>query len=318
MGDAGGSARDEPARARLAALEAEVTALRGELEQLRRIVDARSPDAEHPATGAPQPSIGRGPTATNPRAPRRASGQKGVEWQGRAISGDELESFVGRYGTNALGALVSMLGVGTLLVWAVNRGLLTPEVRVALGALAAALVGAAGIYFRRRGERRYGNVLIALALAMTDLVAWGAGPRLQVVPTSLALVIVDVVALAVAWLAVQDESEFLFAVAILGALAAPFVTLPEGGRAAPLLAYGGAVLLGAMRVAHDPRWWRTILAMLAGAGFYVLAAAALPAGTGWYAPYLIPLFGGVLSPARSPSRSRSGGGRSPGGSWPLA
>jgi len=97
-----------------------------------------------------------------------------------SLSGDALESWVGRYGTLLAAAFVILLGVGTLVVWAAQRGLLSPQVRVAAGAVATACVAAAGLQFRRKGERRYGNVLLALSLAMTAVVAWGAGPKLHI------------------------------------------------------------------------------------------------------------------------------------------
>src|SRR4029079_10858199 len=112
------------------------------------------------------------------------------------------------------------------------------------GALATACVAVAGLQFRRKGERRYGNVLLALSLAMTAVVAWGAGPRLHLIPSTVALAVVDLVALAIAALATQDDSEFLFVVAVAGALSAPFIMADNTGRPDILLAYGVVVLLG--------------------------------------------------------------------------
>jgi uncharacterized membrane protein len=204
-GGDGGTPRSSSDEARLAALEAEIAALRGELTELRgrvgRIEPSARPAETPPAFGAAAQSALANRLRGAPAGVRRSS-----------LSGDAVESWIGRYGTLVAGAFVILLGVGTLIVWAVQRGLLSPELRVAAGAATTACVAGAGWQFRRRGERRYGNVLLALALAMTDVVAWGAGPRLHVVPPGLALLVVDVVALAIATLATRDESEFLFAV----------------------------------------------------------------------------------------------------------
>jgi len=140
-------------------------------------------------------------------------------------------------------------------------------------------------------------VLLALALAIVDLVAWGAGPRLHLIPTTVALGIVDVVAIALAVLALSDGSEFLFSVAVAGALSAPFVTSDGGGTALALLLYGGTVLAGALRTARDPQWWRAFAVMVAGALVYSLAAGQLPTSTSWYGPYLITMFGGACAAA---------------------
>jgi uncharacterized membrane protein len=290
MTDAGGDGeapRSRSDEARLAALEAEVAELRGQLTELRSRLRPTEPSmrsAEAPPTSRPAaPSELERRSRTGSSA-RRAS-----------LSGDALESWVGRYGTLVAAACVILLGVGTLVVWAVQRGLLSPELRIAGGAATTACVAAAGWQFRRRGERRYGNVLLALALAMTDVVAWGAGPRLHIVPAGVALLVVDVVAIAIAWLATQDESEFLFGVAMAGALSAPFVTTDEAGRPDTLLAYGALVLLGGMRASRHSHWRRAMTLLIAGAALYELAAAGLPSVSSWYGPFLIPLFGAVLA-----------------------
>jgi hypothetical protein len=212
-----------------------------------------------------------------------------------SLSGDAVESWVGRYGTLIAAAFVILLGVGTLVVWAVQRGLLSPQVRVALGAVATAGVASAGMHFRRKGERRYGNVLLALSLAMTAVVAWGAGPRLHIIPSTLALAVVDLVAFGIAVLASQDDSEFLFVVAIAGALSAPFVTADNSGRPDLLLAYGTVVLLGGIRGSSDPDWRRVPFLLVGGALLYELAAAGLPGVAAWYGPYLVVLFGAALA-----------------------
>jgi predicted membrane protein DUF2339 len=260
---------------RLSALESELAALRAEVVELRRL--STHVEQERPS------GLARLHLGARARASRHA------------LTGDQLESWVGRYGTLASGAAVILLGVGTLIVWAVNRGLLRAEVRVAGGVLTAIGVATAGLHFRRKGEQRYGNVLLALALAITDVVAWGAGPQLHLVPTGAALIVVDVVALMLAALAVHDESEFLFAIAVAGALSAPFVTADRPGAALTLLAYGATVSLGALRAARDPEWRRAMALLVLGAAAYTVVTASLPIGAQWYGPFLIPLFGGVLS-----------------------
>ena len=293
------------AHARMAALEAEVAALRLEMASLRALIRPATPN---PTEGAAPPHAG---AFVNPaiaaalrQAPDDTSGAPaGAEApHGRpsfsqrlhseaAISGDELESMVGRYGTLSLAALLVLMGVGAIIKMAVEKGLLTPEVRVLAGLVVAVLLTGAGVVFRGRGEVRYGGVLLALALAVVDLVAWGAGPLFHLVPVAAAMAAVDVVALALAALALKDQSEFLFAVSVAGALSAPFVTSDGGGTALNLLLYGGVVLAGALRAARNPLWSRAFAVLVIGALVYSLAAAALPVSTGWYGPYLIALFG---------------------------
>jgi hypothetical protein len=266
---------------RLASIEQQVAALRSELLALREAIRPTEPAAK--VAMAPVSS------STAQFSDRLHSSV--------AISGDELESLVGRYGTLALAALVILMAVGAVIKMAVQRGLLTPEVRVVAGVIVAVLLAMTGFLFRRRREVRYGGVLLALSLAVIDLVAWGAGPLFHLVPIVVALGAVDVMAVGLAALALNDHSEFLFTVALAGALSAPFVTSNGGGSALALLLYGGVVLAGALRSARDPGWWRAFAVLVIGALFYALSATALPIGAEWYGPHLVALFGGGCAAA---------------------
>ena len=259
---------------RLAALEQQVAALAAEVARLR---------------AAASPASARRDVAPHHDAFARASAVAA------AIKEDEIESLVGRYGTLLLGAFVLLMGVGVLIQLAVAHGLLTPVVRVGIGALVAAGVGAAGVYFHRRGEVRYANVLLGLALALVDLVAWGAGPRLHIVPTEVSLTVVVIAAVALAALALHDGSEFLFSVAAGAALSAPFVTTERLAAPETLLAYGAAVLLGSLRAVRDPRWERAFVVLVAGALVYALSAVAMPATAGLASPFAVALFGGACA-----------------------
>ena len=289
------AAADIGTAARLSALERQVAELRAEVAQLRAAASRGEPVRVPPDVAAlrlpPRPTTNRAASSQTPRGP--------FTWARDAMrsasGGLELEAIVGRYGTLLLAALVILMGVGVLIRVAVSRGLLTPEVRVAMGALAAAAVGAAGLHFHRRGEVRFGNVLLALALAVVDLVAWGAGPQLQLVPTSVALVIVDIVAIALATLALRDGSEFLFSIAVAGALSSPFVTTDGRGSAPALLTYGALVIVGSLRAVSDPRWIRAFGVLVAGALVYALTAAAMTTGSAWYSPFAVVLFGAACA-----------------------
>ena len=299
----GATPRDE----RLAALEGQVAALSAEVAALRDAVRPAAPSDGTGAIGVQPPFVSSAvaealrkppsPVENAPQTPTAGWGRSDRMHAGHAMSGVELESLVGRYGTLLLAALVILMAVGALIKMAVQHGLLTPEVRVVAGVVVAMLLAAAGIVFRSRGDVRYGGVLLALSLAVVDLVAWGAGPRFNLVPVGVALGVVDVVALGLVALSLRDHSEFLFVVAIAGALSAPFVTTDGGGTALALLLYGGIVLAGALRSAQDSGWMRAFAALVLGALVYSLAAAALPMSGAWYGPFLVALFGGTCAVA---------------------
>ncbi|HEU4641898.1 MAG TPA: DUF2339 domain-containing protein [Gemmatimonadaceae bacterium] len=253
------------------ALHQQVAALRDEVRALRA---ADIPIPEHPALLPPLPppvpeSRAPNPAPVAPRAPREPFPSPDSRVPSPAPL--DLEALLGRYGTIALATLALLTGAGAFLTWAIAHGLLGPAQRVALGALGAAAVGWVGWRLRARGTVRFGNVLLALALALIHLDAWAAGPRLHVLAPALVLVATAGASAALAALALRAREEALFAVGLGGALAAPFVTTNGGGSALLLAGYGWIVIAGGAIALRD-RAWRVALG-IAGVGCAAYAVA---------------------------------------------
>ena len=208
--------------------------------------------------------------APRPPAPDEAARAAG----GWSLPTMDVEGLVGRYGALALAALTILLGVGAFISWAVDHVRLGPEARVALGALAAAAVATLGFRLRSRGARSYGNALLALALALVHLVAWGAGPYLHLIPDEAALAVSDIAAVALAILALREREQALFVVGLGGALVAPFVFGNADANVWALLAYGLTVRLAGARALASPGWIVARRVLGLGASAYALAALA--------------------------------------------
>ena len=212
-----------------------------------------------PRAGSPPP---------RPRAPRPARAPQ----RDFIPSGMTFEDLVGRYGAMVLAALAIMSGVGIFLSWAIAQNLIGPQVRVAAGFAAAAALAALGWRLRTRDARTFGNTLIGLALAVVHVVAWGAGPGLQVMPNWLALAIAAAASIALALLAWRSGEESLFVVGVGGALIAPFVTTPGRGNGEALLVFGWLVLTLALSGMRS-RPWTTARWLLGAAGITYASAA---------------------------------------------
>ncbi len=292
-----------PHQPRLDALEKAVQGLSAEVAQLRAEVRRRA-EAPMPAGAAPPPAprplqhlsapaaaAGPAPTAaSNASDPSAGSGSEPrpgpaaplpprTTVSGGVVSGG-VEQMIGRYGTVVVATVAILLGLGAFLQWAVARGLLGPEVRVALGAVAAAVLGVLGLRLRKQGSVTFGNALLAIALAVVHLVAWGAGPILGIVPPMLALAVAAAASVALAALALREGEEFLFLLGLGGALFAPFGTMEgEGGRG-QLLLFGGVMLTGAIAAIRDTAW-RIAPRLIAPFAFWYMASAAnMPRGAG--------------------------------------
>ena len=266
---------------RLDALEQAVRDLAREVERLR--ADVRSMRREPPAD-ASRLDFGAAPRVAPvlPPRPRPATKPAGAAthapsdrpaWQSIG-----LETLIGRYGALALAALAILLGIGVFLSWAVEHVRLGPVARIALGALTAAGMAGLGGWLRRRGARRFGNVLFGLALAIAHVVAWGAGPYLQVVPSFVALGAAALASAALAALAWREDEEALFAVGLGGALIAPFVTSAGESAVLALLIFGFVVVGSGVLAIGDRAWLVARRLIMAGVGLYAGAALAMPGG----------------------------------------
>src|SRR6185503_14550702 len=124
------------------------------------------------------------------------------------------------------------------------------------------------------GSKRFGSTLLALALALVHVDAWGAGPYLKLVPSPVALGVAAAASVALAVLAWMNDEEALFSVGVGGALIAPFVTSRDAGSVPALLVYGYVVLTCGL-VALRGRAWRTSVAVTTiGCWLYTATSAA--------------------------------------------
>ncbi len=262
---------------RIDRLEGVVRALNQQLVELRAEVVALGgrarPAAASAAAAASIPTAAPAPKAATAAAPKSApSAQPTSRAVYENLSKLNFEELIGRYGTIALATLALLAGMGAFLTWAIAHGLLGPAQRVILGGLGAAGVAAIGWWLRSRGTLRFGNTLLAISLALVHLDLWAAGPRLHVIPSSVALAVTAVASVALAMLALRTEEETLFCVGFGGALLAPFVTSTGGGSAVVLATFGFLVIAASI-AALESRSWR-IATVLAGVGCFVYSSAA--------------------------------------------
>jgi hypothetical protein len=266
-------------------LEREIAALRREIAELRA---EREPPGERTLRG--EPVLRRVPTSP-PRPALVDDLTRRLHLDALPHDRADLEAVVGRYGTVAIAALLILMGVGAFLTWAIGVISIGPRLRVVLGVVLAAIVAAAGWRLRTRdaasGARRFGDVLLALALAVVHVDAWGAGPYLGLIPPGVALALAAAASAALALLAWSERDQALFVVGVGGALVAPFVTSAGPGHPYVLPIYGWLVLssgaLALPRAASpgtvspgtaSPRPW-TIAARLLSLGTAAYAAAML-------------------------------------------
>jgi hypothetical protein len=277
---------NDDAAGRIERIEAAIRGLSIEVAELK----AGRAQSAAPVT----PVVRTAPAALEPPAPPLSVTPSPPKPATRAIFRGGIEAFVGRYGALALAALSIVMGAGALVSWALRSGLLGPTMRVVLGAILAAALAALGWYVRSRGARRFGHTLLALALAVTHVVAWGAGPKLDLIPGWAALAGAAAASIALAALALSERSEPLFTAGFGGALVAPFVMSNGTGDRALLAGYGAIVLSAGIRGVGGRAWKSAIAVLLASAGLYAVAVIGYTSRMPWFNRELPVLFAATI------------------------
>ena len=291
--------------ARLATLTTHLADARRELALLRASMGASTAAAAAAESGAtrtpPTPgatgSLGAAGATGVPRTPppHSTGGPRMRAPSPPPRPAIDAEKLIGRYGVLALAVVMIVMGAGALVSWALAHGFIGPWVRVTLGLVLAAALAAGGAVIRHKSNRWFGDALIAVGLAVVHVVAWGMGPALHLVPSTVALIVADVASAALMAFALRESIEALFSFGLLGALVAPFVTSTGEARYLALAAYGLVVIAAGLRLGTQRPWRSVAVLLAAGTAWYSLAIGSAPSGALLVERDLVAGFAGIVT-----------------------
>jgi uncharacterized membrane protein len=245
-----------------------------DLEALVRMLVARVTELElrEPSVRAAEPAAPAAPRPT-PRAepaPAKAAGPPPPEAPpGRVMRpGETLEDLLGGRILAWLGGLAILVGVVFFLAIAVDRGWIGVEARVALAFLGSTLLLAVGLFlYERRDQTDAAVAAVATALAALYASLTYATASKDIIGEEPGLLVAALIGTVGAAIAVRWRSQFVAALGILGALAAP--VLVGGDTSTVALAFMVIALTAAVAVLLWQRWgWLAI-------GAFVISAPQL-------------------------------------------
>ncbi|MGI8885580.1 MAG: DUF2339 domain-containing protein [Gaiellaceae bacterium] len=259
----------EPERSleqRVEAVEALLRTILIRLEEIERGSPAARVEARAaPAASSPQQPPARPVMPPQPAAapvPPTASPPASSPPRKVMRPGETLEDLLGGRILAAVGGLAILIGVILFLVIAVDRGWIGVEARVALAFLGStALLGVGLFLYERRGQTDAAVAAVATALASLYASLTYATAVRDVIATEPGLLVAGVIGAAGAAIAVRWQSQFVAALGILGALAAP--VLVDSGTSTLALGFTVIALVAAVAVLLWQRWgWLSIGAFL--------------------------------------------------------
>jgi uncharacterized membrane protein len=252
----------DPREAKLRAVEATVSRLEA---QLRDLLEARQPLVAAPAVAVAPSAPAPAPRTPEQPSPLRAKLGRDIEWA--ALLGARALAWAG--------GLVTVLGIVFFFVLAANRGWLSPEIRLALGALTSVALFAAGFWVRRRFGSLYAAVAAAgagIAGAYATLLA--ATALYDFIPQGWALVAAAAIASAGAAAALAWRSQTLAGLGLLGAILVPVMVVFEDGELSFVGTAFVALMLAATAAVCLRAGWRDLLLLAGGSSLVQIAVLA--------------------------------------------
>jgi uncharacterized membrane protein len=253
-------------------LVAELTARVFRLENalnMHHAVPAEVPAAAKASSPAPEPK----PAPPEPIAhPVSASPQISSAKQ----ASPDLESRIGSHWLNRIGITAVLIGVSYFLKFAFDNDWIGPTGRVAIGLLAGIAVVVWSDSFRRRGYRVFSYSLKAVGIGVLYLSLYAAFQVYNLIPSSVAFVMMFAVTAATAVMAWTQDAEILAAFALIGGFSTPLLLSTGQNREVALFAYVAILDLGALALLVLKPWRRLLILSYVG---------TLSLYVGWYSSF---------------------------------
>jgi uncharacterized membrane protein len=186
-------------------------------------------------------------TSLDDEAARRAPPKRpsaGVDW----------ERWIGVRGAAVVGAVVLAIAGFLFLQYSIQKGLITPRMRV-IGATGAGIACVAfGLALWRRRYEVLGNSLCGAGAVILYAAAWAAYKLYGLIPFPVAFGAMAAVTVACAWIASRHSSQLVAVLGMTGGFATPLALSTGQDRPVQLFGYVLLVDLGFLFVAHKRRW----------------------------------------------------------------
>ena len=250
-------------------LEERLAAVEGLLRTLLVRVQELELRSQAAPAAQPRPVFPPLPPMAPPAAPQVAQpgdAPRASPGRGKVMRpGETLEDLLGGRVLAWVGGLAILIGVVFFLVIAVDRGWIGVEARVALAFLGSTALLAVGLYVHERsGQTDAAVATVATALASLYASLTYATSAKDVIGQEAGLLVAGLIGAVGAAIAVRWQSQFVAALGILGALAAP--VLVDSDTSTLALAFMVIALGAAVAVLLWQRWgWLAIGAFLLSA-----------------------------------------------------
>jgi uncharacterized membrane protein len=233
------------------------------------VVVVAPPEPVVPRAAVPPPAQAPPPRAPRPEPEPTGPPEPAFDWEG----------LLGLKGAAWLGGITLVIAAAFFAKWAIDQGLITPELRIA--GLVAAGVGCLtwAELNLRRGFATTANAVSGAGIAILYLAFFAGYSLFHLFPLWLTFVLMSVVTLLAGVLAVRYDAYFTAVLGLLGGFATPIVLSTGVDRPVGLFSYILLLNVGLLSVALRKRWYGVVLLGLIGTFIIEL---------GWFARFMSP------------------------------
>ena len=237
-------------------------------------IPAREPVSEPPA---PRPvareatSPGQAAAATSSPSPAEAPPSASLPAPPRSKSAIDWESWVGVKGAAVMGGIVLALAGILLFKYSIERGLISPPVRVALGAIAGVAFILTSERVRRKKLGPTADALAGAGVVALYAATWAAHSLYGLIGPVLALTISVVITAACCVLAGMHRSLAIAVLGLLGGFVTPLVLPQAFGEAPGLFSYLLLLDVGLLALARWRQWPALAMVSLAATAVHQTA-----------------------------------------------
>jgi uncharacterized membrane protein len=260
----GVSAPADDVQERLALLERRLDAFVNELAALKRDVATRSRrptvQAEEPAPAPTPPSAPVPPPPPPPRPESKPEPERDDIWSRPFTIPISWSDLTGARALAWTGGIVTLLGIVFFFVLAVNRGWVSPELRLILGAAASVAVFGTGVWVRMRYGQLYSPLAaVGAGIAGGFATLLAATALYEFVPEVGALAAAAGIAAVAVVTALAWSSETIAALGLIGALLVPLMVLFEEEELSLTGTGFAGIVFAATAIVAISRGWRALL-----------------------------------------------------------
>jgi uncharacterized membrane protein len=261
-----GSLEQAALNERVARLEAELTALRGEVAGLRLTPPEPASAEAFRSVQEAEPVLFDATAASQADAAPTAVGES-------------LESRLATGVLSKVGVVLLLAGVAWFLKWAFDNRWVGPAGRVIAGLVTGAGVHLWSERFRRQQMEAFRYALNAVGSGVLYLSLWASFQLYHLVPAPVALAAMIAVTAWNAWLAWTYDAQLLAGYALLGAYLTPLLLHTGGNHEVFLFSYLLAIALSLLALLRERPWSPLLLGALPATAAFFIA---------WYSEFFDP------------------------------